>query len=445
MDTRSFFFLVPLSNWILGYDRYSCTWDKSRLPSNRFPHDTYVLTQEDKKGLTYALEKTQALIEKLGIPGDRVVRIEVDLPVDGQPCAEPNTTTGTGIGWRWPSAVVKVKSQAMFDGNNFVPMFAEGITAKAFALRQANLKGWDECHVRSFSVLPIAQACNARCAFCFSKASVSNSILPSKLDVPTIAYWAGRAQKNGAKRAVITGGGEATLLKHNLLIELIEILNEYFPYTLMIGNGSIVEKWAEKHGDYFAVEKIRGWSIAGLSRLAISRHGTDLDNDAAIMGLAVNTPRIMKLVKQAGIPIRLICVMQKGGVDSPGAIQKFLERAVIDGADQVCFKELYVSSLSENPWARSKENIYCQENQVGLDVLISTLRELGFSQSMTLPWGSPCFDGHVLGKRLRVAAYTEPSVGWERSNGVVRSWNLMSDGNCLASLEDPASLLEVVK
>ena len=40
---------------------------------------------------------------------------------------------------------------------------------------------------------------------------------------------------------------------------------------------------------------------------------------------------------------------------------------------------------------------------------------------------------------IRVAAYTEPSLFWERSHGVARSWNLMSDGRCLASLEDRAS------
>jgi len=42
---------------------------------------------------------------------------------------------------------------------------------------------------------------------------------------------------------------------------------------------------------------------------------------------------------------------------------------------------------------------------------------------------------------VQVAAYTEPSVGWERAHGLVRSWNLMADGTCLASLEDPASAL----
>ena len=47
------------------------------------------------------------------------------------------------------------------------------VTAGAFALHDARFASWAECRPRSFSVLPVAKACQARCAFCFSKASVS--------------------------------------------------------------------------------------------------------------------------------------------------------------------------------------------------------------------------------------------------------------------------------
>jgi hypothetical protein len=45
------------------------------------------------------------------------------------------------------------------------------------------------------------------------------------------------------------------------------------------------------------------------------------------------------------------------------------------------------------------------------------------------------------GRVLRVAAYTEPSVFWERSRGMCRSWNLMADGTCYANLETAASVV----
>jgi hypothetical protein len=59
-----------------------------------------------------------------------------------------------------------------------------------------------------------------------------------------------------------------------------------------------------------------------------------------------------------------------------------------------------------------------------------------------LPWGAPVFTGQVDGRDVRVAAYTEPSLFWERTRGVARSWNVMADGSCLASLEDRGSRLE---
>ena len=126
--------------------------------------------------------------------------------------------------------------------------------------------------------------------------------------------------------------------------------------------------------------------------------------------------------------------------DEPWAVG--LERSAAEGFGEVCFKELYVSSLSENRWAGSAVNAYARTHQVPLAVVLEGLAALGLARTGELPWGSPIFEGTVRGRPMRVAAYTEPSVGWERSHALVRSWNLMADGTCLASLEDPASAIE---
>jgi hypothetical protein len=44
---------------------------------------------------------------------------------------------------------------------------------------------------------------------------------------------------------------------------------------------------------------------------------------------------------------------------------------------------------------------------------------------------------------LRIAAYTEPSLFWERTQGIARSWNVMADGRCHVSLEDRASEIKL--
>ena len=59
----------------------------------------------------------------------------------------------------------------------------------------------------------------------------------------------------------------------------------------------------------------------------------------------------------------------------------------------------------------------------------------------SLPWGAPVFEVPSERGPLKVAAYTEPSLFWERTQGLCRSWNLMSDGRCYASLEDRASVV----
>jgi hypothetical protein len=68
---------------------------------------------------------------------------------------------------------------------------------------------------------------------------------------------------------------------------------------------------------------------------------------------------------------------------------------------------------------------------------------MNLPRSPRLPWGAPVFRGEWHGAPLQIAAYTEPSLLWERTHGVARSWNLMADGRCLVSLEDRASELNL--
>jgi hypothetical protein len=444
-ETRTFEAFVPLSNWLKGYDRYRQVFDKTSLPSSTYPGVFYVLDiQGPHEHRAFALAKTRSLIQRLGVPGDRLVRLEARLPIGSDPSshAAPNTFTGTGMGWRWPSSCLPITAHGWVnEDDSTTPAPHETITAAAFALPNLALNDWADCVPRTFSVLPIAQACNANCAFCFSKASMSDAIVPDKLDLAAIAHWSARAREAGAERAVITGGGEPTLLPLAVMASLLDTLRADFKSILLITNGARLVQDAQRHGEEHAVTLLRAWKEAGLSRLALSRHGTTAEQDASLMGLAVPGHRVMSLCQAAGLPTRQIAVIQKKGVAQPADVEAYLRRSASEGNAQVCFKELYVSALSENPWANSKENQYAQKHQVPLSMVIDTLATLGFTLSHRLPWGSPVYQGIIDNQVMQVAAYTEPSVGWERTHGVVRSWNWMINGECLASLEDPASRL----
>ncbi len=424
----SFIAFIPLSNWLRGFDRYAMAYSKALIPESRFPDAFYMLREDE--GWTPGLTKARALVGKLGRLHDRVVALRASLPIDSEGML-PNAVTGTGIGWRWPRPSVPLSGVAWVDdGDGLVPTCHEEVTAQAYRVGDPKLHAWAGCRPRSFSVLPIAQACQARCWFCFSKASVSDLVRQRQAPLAEQVAWADYARARGAERAVITGGGEPTLLRGPELLGLVSALSQRFASTLLITNGSTLDR-----------PSLRALVDAGLTTLAISRHGLAREHDAAIMGLAVDSGSIASWAGEFGLRSRAICVVQQGGVDSVADVRAYLERAAKDGFDQVCFKELYVSSLAENPWAPSAVNRQCEARRVPLARVIEALAELGFVERSRLPWGSPVFVGEVSGRPLEVAAYTEPSVGWERTHGLVRSWNLLADGRCLASLEDPDSAL----
>ena len=74
-------------------------------------------------------------------------------------------------------------------------------------------------------------------------------------------------------------------------------------------------------------------------------------------------------------------------------------------------------------------------------IVTNTMDELQAKKIIELPWGSPVYLLKHTAGDVRIAAYTEPSVGWERTNGIARSWNLMFDHKCYASLESDESLI----
>ena len=109
--------------------------------------------------------------------------------------------------------------------------------------------------------------------------------------------------------------------------------------------------------------------------------------------------------------------------------------------DQICFKELYISTSNESYYHNKISNLYSRANQIPLSLLTKTLEMNSYTKKDQLPWGSPVYnkDG------INIAAYTEPSVMWERVHKTARSWNLMSNGEVFASLEDLGSKIWIIK
>ena len=236
------------------------------------------------------------------------------------------------------------------------------------------------------------------------------------------------------KRAVITGGGEPTLLAHEKLVDLVRDLNK-FPTVVLITNSYIYGQMADPQKYLLDLKQ------AGLTVLAISRHGYDPSSNFEIMKLNINAEKVATAALKVGLKVRWICVLQKTGVFDSSSLEKYLDWVISTGVHEICFKELYVSTEHESIYTTSAHNSYSEQNQVSLNLITEYATQNNWTKVGTLPWGAPIYNCLYKDHPLKIAAYTEPSVYWELTNGLCRSWNIMSDGTCYASLETKKSLI----
>lgn len=420
--------VTVLSNFARGYDRYRRIYSKAGIPESTYPDRFFLL---DAGSLASGIDKAKRLLEKLGFSGDRLILLSTEVDP-----GEIRRDHATGIGVYVPRNEIDVVAVAWLDPTckkPIEPAQIEDVMAASLQVIGLDLVPWAECRPRTISILPIGQACQASCRFCFSKVSVSDTFRGRIRDFARIGRVLDLAKLHGAERAVITGGGEPMLLKATDLLDTIEMCRSRFEKVVMITNaGCLVGN--EDPGTYLGAMR-----DAGLSVLAISRHHHERARAEKIMGIDVDLDRLGRLASEMDLGemrLRLICVLQKEGVASAAEIEDYLAWAAGLGITEVNFKELYVSTGLESAYADLEANAYSASMQVPLRVVFDFVAKHGWAKVGELPWGAPIFAGTIGGVDMQIAAYTEPSVFWERTHGTVRSWNLMSDGRVLASLED---------
>ncbi len=425
------FHVTLLSNLARAYDKYQGTYRKSAIPESRYPDAFHLLT---KCKLAIGVNKARGLLDKLAIPGDRLLVLRAELSSES---LRPNLRNGIGLVLPSPDLPLAGLHEVAPDGGLGEALRLEDAMARSLALHASAFLPWEAIRPRSISFLPIARGCQAACPFCFSEASASAEQSQARVDWIGVNHWLQRAMAHGAERAVITGGGEPTLMKRAELLQLVQVCRERFDKVVLITNGLALAA----HGATEAAQWLTELHAAGLGVLAVSRHHVDDAANTALMKIDTHTPALLRSQRPAGLRLRLVCVLQRGGVDSGTAIDHYVRWAAANGADEVCFKELYVSTSEESVWYAHGANEWSARHQVPLSLVHRWADAAGLREIARLPWGAPIYGGSIGGREMRVAAYTEPSLFWERRNGTARSWNVMADGRCLASLEDRASLV----
>lgn len=427
--------VTVLSNFARAYDKYGRCFDKGLIPESTFPDQFFVLRLSE---LQIGIEKASRLLDKVALPGNRLLILRAHVSTSR---LLPNLRTGKG---RYLTTL-RLPVEGLFLLNaagDLEPIIPEEAYAASLAIIAPQLLPHTALAPRTLSVLPIARACQASCKFCFSASSVSLEQVPHQLNLVHVEELCARAKLAGAQRFVITGGGEPGLIKHTQMLDLIRLGHRYFDKVVLITNGYHLAKLEPEQ----RAQRLGEYAAAGLSVLSISHHARDATRNLAIMGLDTGTERILASFRQHrsrldSIRLRLICVLQTGGVQDAASLEQFVDWASEQGVHELCFKELYVSTTTESVYHANAANQWSLAHQVPLSLITRFFAERDFAVTTRLPWGAPIFEGAWRGSRLAVAAYTEPSLFWERSEGLARSWNIMADGRCLVSLEDPNSAL----
>lgn len=431
--------VTVLSNFVRGYDKYARAYSKAGVPESKFSDRFFLLRQGE---LDIGIRKATALLAKLALPGNRLLALRTQVLSNAL-----KQSTHTGLGRFVESPSISLDGVAFIEGDalggRLVPVAVEEACALSLRLLRPELSDYANLKPRTFSVLPIARGCQASCPFCFSEASVSAEQEQAQLNFGRVAQLASAARARGAERFVITGGGEPGLVRHEQLCDLMAAGKTALGKTVLITNGHHLSR----REPAARAKMLEDYARAGLGVLAVSRHHHDEDVSERLMNLQTNVEAIVQTWSHGrerwpNLRLRFTCVLQRGGVDSLPTLEAYVDWATALGVPELCFKELYVSTSVESVYHRHAANEWSHAHQVPLALVLELSARHGFAEEARLPWGSPVYRGEWRGQPLRIAAYTEPSLLWERTQGIARSWNLMSDGRCLASLEDRASEVE---
>ena len=235
------------------------------------------------------------------------------------------------------------------------------------------------------------------------------------IDVLALLRAAKIAKEMKLKARYVGAGDEYRLLSEVSAVQPDLVLRVNFPQPDKPG---VEEEWLD-----VPVSRLRAFDSApsnpkwlhdaGLSVLALSRHHPEEEANTKLMRTVTNTPRVLAAARRAraagsAMTTRLVCVLQRGGVDSIEAIDRYVGWAAAEGADDVCFKELYVSTSHESVYHSRDANRWSSEHQVPLSLVLAWASSRGLSETHRLPWGAPIFEGHSTAARSIAAPPSGP-------------------------------------
>lgn len=216
--------------------------------------------------------------------------------------------------------------------------------------RQCTLAGREFLVAQPVTFTPYAAArpCSARCRFCSENLRLADGGVAAATLRPDVRYF------DGLRRALAA----LTALPVSLSLSGLENSDdgEWLRALLAtldaaIGTGlQVEERVLYSNGAGFAHDDgealLDALQAFGLSWLELSRHHPDAARNQAIMRFRAGEPvaetaafEAVARKASARFPLKLVCLLQRGGIETPDAVRRYLDWARTLGAEAVIFRE----------------------------------------------------------------------------------------------------------
>lgn len=243
----------------------------------------------------------------------------------------------------------------------------------------------------TFTPYAAVQPCSARCSFCSENLRKADGAVAASRLRPGAGYFEGLARTLRALRGVPLSwslSGLETSDDADWMLQLLDVL------AAGERDGPVVEERVlYSNGAGFAAP--RGAQLRdalqafGLSWLELSRHHHDGATNQAIMrfrpGVAIGEQAVFERTARQladAVALRLVCILQRGGVAQPADVAAYLRWAQRCGAGTVVFREFsrLDDSYRDNATAR-----FLGTHRVSMDELLAAcLDDADVSRGWTL-------------------------------------------------------------
>lgn len=218
-------------------------------------------------------------------------------------------------------------------------------------------------YVQTFTPVIGSLCCNARCPYCCSAMTCRYGLTNSEPDYDWDSFdiAAQIARERQCITAFITSKGEPILFPDTVEETIVRLKQTHkFPLIELQTNGIRLL--------YLSGEGVlRRWYKYGLKTMCISAVHWELERNREIYGS--NYPDLKDVVRvctEAGIRVRVSCVMLNGYVDSPDTVKQMRMKCTEWGADQLTIRPVSAPSKCLN-WGEEWRLDWIKENQPSED------------------------------------------------------------------------------